>query len=116
MAKANIVIDQGTDFSTTITVRDVDGDIKDLSNHTGFGQIRKNYLSSTAYDFDIVFQTPTSSGQVTLKMSRDVTEKIEPGRYVYDVELTDNNDIRTRLVEGIVTVTPQVTKTPVANT
>lgn len=113
MARANIIIDQGADFSTTITVRDTDGNIKDLSGHTGFGQIRKHYLSETAYDFEIVFQTPSSSGQVTLKMSRAETEKIEPGRYVYDVELTDQNDIRTRLVEGIVTVTPQVTRTPV---
>lgn len=116
MARANIIIDQGADFSTTITVRDTDGNIKDLTGHTGYGQIRKHYLSETAYDFVIEFQNPRSSGQVTLKMSRAETEKIEPGRYVYDVELTDANDIRTRLVEGIVTVTPQVTKIPVANT
>jgi len=31
------------------------------------------------------------------------------GRYVYDVEL-DNNGVISRIVEGIVTVTPQVTK------
>lgn len=113
MARANIIIDQGADFQTTITVRDTDGNIKDLANHTGYGQIRKHYLSETSYDFTIDFQNPRSSGQVTLKMSREETEQIEPGRYVYDVELTDAADIRTRLVEGIVTVTPQVTKTPV---
>lgn len=116
MAKANIIIDQGTDFSTTITVRDTDGNIKNLTGHTGYAQVRKHYNASTAYNFEIEFQNPRSSGQLTLKMGRGVTETLEPGRYVYDVELTDASDIRTRLVEGIVTVTPQVTKIPVANT
>jgi hypothetical protein len=116
MAKANIIIDQGSDFSTTITVKDTDGNVKNLAGHTGFGQVRKHYTATTAYDFTIEFQNPRTSGQVTLKMDRDVTETLEPGRYVYDIELTDDSDIRTRLVEGIVTVTPQVTKTPVANT
>ena len=114
-AKANIVVDQGTDFSTTITVRDTDGAVKDLSGHVGYGQIRKHYTSTTAVDFTIEFQTPRSGGQVTLKLSRAQTSNMEAGRYVYDVELTDSIDIRTRLVEGILTVTPQVTATS-ANT
>jgi hypothetical protein len=32
------------------------------------------------------------------------------GRYVYDVELTDTSNSISRIVEGIVTVTPQVTR------
>jgi hypothetical protein len=43
-------------------------------------------------------------------LSKTVTNAIEAGRYVYDVELTSSGDKTTRLVEGIATVTPQVTK------
>ena len=45
-----------------------------------------------------------------LSMSANTTNSIAAGRYVYDCELTDSNGIVSRLVEGIVTVTPGVTR------
>jgi hypothetical protein len=108
-ARANIVIDAGSDFSTTITVRDTEGEVQDLAGYTAAGQIRKSYSSLTATSFTTVFENPRQSGQLTIKLSRDLTANMEPGKYVYDVEITDLNDVRSRLVEGIVTVTPQVT-------
>ena len=47
-AKANIVIDQGADFSSTITVTDDAGDAVDLTGYTASGQIRQHYTSNTA--------------------------------------------------------------------
>lgn len=109
-AKANIVIDQGTDFSTSITVTDDAGDPVDLTGYTASGQVRKHYTSNTSYDFTMSFDTPRSSGVLTFSMPRSVTEAIEAGRYVYDVEITSGANTRSRLVEGIVTVTPEVTR------
>lgn len=110
-AKANIVIDQGADFETTITVRGDNGTVTDLTDYTASGQIKKHYTSLTAVNFTMSFEEPRSGGQLTLSLTRSQTESMEPGRYVYDVEITDGTDFRTRLVEGIVTVTPQVTLT-----
>ena len=42
-AKANIVVDQGTDFATTITVRDNSGVVKSNKLH-GQGQIESIML------------------------------------------------------------------------
>jgi len=109
-AKANIIVDQGTDFSTTITVTDDDGNVTDLTGYTGAGQIRKHYESSDSTAFTVSFGSPRSDGQVTLSLTRTVTANIEAGRYVYDVELTSPANTRSRLVEGIVTVTPEVTR------
>ena len=109
-AKANIVVDQGTDFATTITVRDNSGVAVNLTNYTGHGQIRKHYTSTTAHNMQIVFESPRESGQLTMKLTRVQTANLASGRYVYDVEVTDNANTRSRLVEGIVTVTPQVTR------
>jgi hypothetical protein len=109
-AKANIVIDQGADFSTTITVTDDAGDAVDLTNYTASGQIRKHYTSNTAYSFTASFAVPRSSGQITLSLSRTVTSSMEAGRYVYDVEITSGANTRSRLVEGIATITPEVTR------
>jgi hypothetical protein len=109
-AKANIVIDQGADFSTTVTVTDDAGDAVNLTGYTASGQIRKHYTSNTSIDFSISFGSPRTSGTVTLALSRDVTSAIESGRYVYDVEITSSANTRSRLVEGIATVTPEVTR------
>jgi hypothetical protein len=109
-AKANIVIDQGADFSTTITVTDDAGDAVDLTGYTASGQIRKHYTSDTAYNFTTSFSSPRSSGEITLSLSRVTTANIAMGRYVYDVEITSAANTRSRLIEGIATITPEVTR------
>lgn len=109
-AKANIVVDQGADFSTTITVTDDAGAAVDLTGYTGSGQIRKHYTSSTSTDFVVSFDSPRTEGKVTLTLARVQTANLEAGRYVYDVEITSAANTRSRLVEGIVTVTPEVTR------
>ena len=109
-AKANIIIDQGTDFSTTLTVTDDNGDVTDLTGYSANGHIRKHYTSTSATVFDITFGSPRSDGQVIISLGRTTTTAMAAGRYVYDVELTSAANTRSRLVEGVVTVTPEVTK------
>mgnify|MGYP003638771574 CR=1 FL=1 len=90
-AKANILIDQGADFSTSITVTDDDG-------------------STTSTELDIVFAADRTTGVITINLGRAVNENMEAGRYVYDVEITSSANTRSRLVEGLATITPQVTR------
>lgn len=107
--KGNIVIDQGTDFQTTITMTDIDDQVIDLTGYTGQAQMRKYYTSSNAYSFSVVIGG--SSGEVTLSMNSAVTSTLNAGRYMYDCEVTQiSTGKKSRVVEGIVTVTPQVTR------
>ena len=106
-AKANIVIDQGADFSTTITVTDDAGDAVDLTGYTGEGQIRKHYTSTTSTAFTVSFDAPRSDGQITLSLGRTVTANMESGRYVYDVLVSSGNTFYT-LVNGNILVRPGV--------
>ena len=46
-AVSNLYIDQGSDFSTTISLTDSNGDILVLTGYTAIAQIRKTYGSST---------------------------------------------------------------------
>ena len=105
--KANLVIDQGTDYETSVNITDDNGDAVDLSLYTGAGQLRKHYSSSNSHAFTVATD---ASGTVTLTMDADTTGAITPGRYVYDVELTSDANVVSRIVEGVVTVTPQVTR------
>ena len=106
--KANITIDQGTSFATTIDVTDEEGNIVDLTGFTGAAQMRKHYTSSTYYAFTVSISAGT--GEVTLAMAANVTNNVAPGRYMFDCELNDGSGTISRLVEGIVTVTPGVTR------
>lgn len=106
--KANILIDQGTTFSTVITVTNDDGEPLILNNYTGAAQMRKHYTSSNSTAFSVAIDGTT--GEITLSMTANQTSNLVAGRYVYDVELTDANNAVSRIVEGIVTVTPQVTR------
>lgn len=106
--KANITIDQGTSFATTIDVTDEDGNVVNLTGFTGAAQMRKHYTSTTYYAFSVSITADT--GEVTLSMNANATNNVAAGRYVYDCELTDASGTVSRLVEGIVTVTPGVTR------
>jgi hypothetical protein len=106
--KANLVIDQGSTFSTDLTLKDDNGDPLTLDGYTASSQIRKWYTSSNAA---ATFATSVNSeiGVITLSLSANQTSNLVSGRYVYDVEISAGTEV-SRIVEGIVTVTPQVTR------
>lgn len=106
--KANIVIDQGSTFQTSINVTDDNDEPVNLTEYSADAQMRKHYTSLTSYSFTTTISPDL--GIVTLAMDANTTNNIAPGRYMYDCELTDQNGAVTRLVEGIATVTPGVTR------
>jgi hypothetical protein len=106
--KVNLIIDQGSTFETTVNMTDSNGDLVDLTGYTGAGQIRKHYTSSNSVNFTV--SLGASEGTITLGLSANATANLVSGRYVYDIELTDPSGDVTRVFEGIVTVTPQVTR------
>ena len=106
--KANLLIDQGSTFSTTVTITDTNGNLLDLTGYTGAAQMRKSYTSTTAHNFSVA--VGNNSGTITLSMSANTTANIAGGRYLYDVELIDTSNTVSRVFEGIVTVNPNITR------
>jgi hypothetical protein len=106
--KANLVIDQGSSFSATIDVANGDGTVFNLTGYTVAAQMRKNYTSSVAVTFSSTHNGV--GGGITLSLLPAQTATIEPGRYLYDVEITSSGGSITRVVEGMVTVTPGMTR------
>lgn len=106
--RANILIDQGADYSTVISMTDDDGNVISLSGYTGNSIIKKTYSSSNvAATFNV--SVNASLGQVTLSLTAAQTANIAAGRYVYDVKLIDGSNVAVRIVEGIATISPKVT-------
>ncbi|CAB5221913.1 hypothetical protein UFOVP242_137 [uncultured Caudovirales phage] len=106
----NLAIDQGTDFSANLIIKDSTGTARDLTGYTGNAQLRRSYASTTNVQFTVNIATP-STGVVTLTLANAATANLKYGRYVYDLELTKSsaNTIE-RAYEGIVTVYPEVTR------
>ena len=108
---SELFLEQGADFNTTITLDDVSGEPMNLVGYTSTSQMRKSYYSSNASaTFSIT--TGGANGTITMNMTSANTANIYAGRYVYDVYITSNTGSnRVRVLEGIVNVSPQVTKT-----
>jgi len=103
----NIVIDQGTTFSLSLNLSNDDGSEKDLTEYTVSSQMRRSFYTNTytAFTTDKVNLT----GEVIISLTAEQTSALKAGRYVYDIEITSPEET-VRVLEGIVTVTPEVTR------
>lgn len=109
-AIANLTIDQGASFSSDVTVKDANGNAFNLTGYTAAAKMAKGYQSTkTRTSFTTTITTPTS-GVVTLSLTPAQTTALDAERYVYDLEITlTATGAVTRVIEGIITVRPQVT-------
>ena len=105
-----LFLEQGADFNMSVTLDDVGGSSFNLVNFTASSQMRKSYYStSVAATFNVDTGANAALGIITISLDSANTANINAGRYVYDVYIT-NASSRTRVLEGIVNVSPQVTK------
>lgn len=109
-AVSNLAIDQGTTFSVTISVTDDTGSARDLSGYTGRAQLKRSYYTNTNTAFTVTINNP-GEGEIDMSLTATQTSALKAGRYVYDLELVNSSSNAVeRVVEGIVTIYPEVTK------
>ena len=107
---SNIVINSGTTFSETFTLESsVSNAPFDLTGYTGAAQMRKHSGASTKTDFSVDIPSPLDSGQIILSMSASTTATLKPGRYVYDIVISQDS-LKQTVVEGNVLVREGVTR------
>ncbi|HHA18293.1 MAG TPA: hypothetical protein ENK70_01130 [Methylophaga sp.] len=110
----NFVMDQGTLFEAIATIQNDDGSIFDLTDMVAYCQMKRSYFTHSAITITAeVYGTP-SEGKIKLSLLPHETDKIKACRYVYDVEVHDVNDSNyvKRVLQGVITVSPQATKIP----
>lgn len=110
MPYAELTLDQGATFNTTIDLANDDGTPINIANNTFDSQIRKSYYSATVISEIAVSTVDAANGVIRLSVDAANTSIIKAGRYLYDVKMTSNTGNVSRIVEGIITVTPQVTR------
>jgi len=108
-AVANLSIDQGATFTSDITVKDINGNVFDLTGYTAVAKLAKGYSSTrTRTAMTTAFATDRTTGVLTISLTATQTAALDPERYVYDVEIISNTNTVTRVLEGIITVRPEV--------
>jgi len=72
--------------------------------------MRSTHDSSTVVGTFTCTISNASGGEITMSMTSSTSSAIEEGIYVYDLEITSGTSIVTRLLQGEVTVNPEVTR------
>ena len=109
----NTTIDQGSVWSVVLVYTDSNNTPVNLTGYTAAMQLRQNYNSDVA---DLTLTTANggisivgATGTITINATATQTGLLDPGFYVYDLELTSGSNI-SRLIQGQLTVAEQVTR------
>ncbi len=105
----NFVLEQGATFNRILTVQE-NGSAMNLTGYSVASKFRSTHDSSTVVGTFTCTISDASAGQITMTMTNSTTAAIEEGIYVYDLEITSSAGTVTRLMEGQVTVNPEVTR------
>ena len=84
----------------------------DLTGYTASAKLSQGYASTrTRTSFTTSIASDATTGIITLSLTPNQTNALEaPARYVYDVEILKTSDSSiTRVIEGIITISPNVT-------
>lgn len=109
---AYLDLDQGSDFVSEFTLENDDESLMNLLTFDIYSQFRKSYGSVIGYNFNAQIVDP-NNGKITVSLSGEQSSALRPGRYLYDIEIKNRlTGVKTRVVEGILTINPEVTKIP----
>ena len=109
-AAANLVINTGSDFSTTFTVVDTSNAAFDFTGYTAASQMSKSVAVGATLGAVGTFTVGITSalgGKINISMSEQNTRNLSEGRYVYDVIVSSGNTFY-RLADGNILVRPGI--------
>ena len=113
-------VDQGSDFEFDVTLLDDNDDPVDVSTSLIIGHIRKNISSKDILAEFQFIPIDLTAGKFTLFLDAITTSQFPCGlanspfrtitQFAYDVEVHDQDGRVTRILEGVLNVSPGVTR------
>lgn len=103
----NILIDQGSTFTLSVTASNTDGTLMNLAGYTAESYMRRSWSSSTAYQINATITG--STGNIALYMSPTASAAVPAETYVWDVRVYSGATAH-RILQGNATVDPSVTR------
>lgn len=110
----NFTIDQGSDWTAVLTWK-INTVAVNLTSYTARMQMRAAHgalttLASLTSAVGGGITLGGVAGTITLTLNAVATAALPPGDHVYDLELVSSTGVVTRLLEGRLTVTQEVTR------
>jgi len=110
-ATRNLIINKGTTFKLSFVLT-LDGNLADLSGYSVRSSIKSNYSDTT----DLVYLSSgnglitinNSTSSIDLYIPEKITRRINVPVGVYDIEIINSNGDTTRVVQGTITFSEQV--------
>lgn len=110
-AYVELYMDQGANFKNIINITDdVTNANVNISGYSVSSQMRRSYYSANASANIVCTISDAANGEITMSLAPANTSNIKAGRYLFDVETTDSTGFKTRIIEGIITVTPEISR------
>ena len=105
-----LFMDQGSDFSTTINIADENTGLpQNVSGMLVESSVKKSILSQNVVTNFVCTVTNEADGDIVISLDSANTALINPGTYVFDVR-TYLRGTTKRLLEGLIIVSPAITK------
>ena len=107
-----LYIDQGSDFSTSVNINDDNTNLP--QNVTGYivtSSLRRSLLSPNVSANLTCTVQDAANGEFLITMTAGQTANLRSGSYLFDVKVYDSlSATSSRLIEGVMFVTPSVTR------
>ena len=108
---SNLVINTGSTFQQQFELENVSSNSAlDISGFTISSQMRKHAGSTGIAGTFTASIADANTGKIQIGLTSTTTASIKPGRYVYDVIVSDSAGEVTRVVDGSVLVRQGVTR------
>lgn len=105
----NFYVEAGASFSRSVTYTNEDGTLFDLTDYTAELQVRETVESATA----TLTVTPTidvPTAVISWSFTPAQTSTLTASSYVYAMELTKTEGSVIRLIQGSLTISPEVVR------
>lgn len=106
-----LYVDQGATFSQNITLTlETTNTSINIAGYTFSSQMRRSYYSSNITANLVCTIMDSANGIVNISLPSSNTANIPSNRYVFDTKALSPANVTTRILEGMITVTPGVTR------
>jgi len=106
-SRANIYIDKGMDFRTTLDLFDEDDQELVITTYNFYSGIKKLYSDGTSI---AEFTIEKANNDITLVLTDQQTDALVPGKYQYDVIMEKTTGELSKIVEGLAIVVDTITE------
>jgi hypothetical protein len=106
-----LFVDQGATFNSIINLSDdLTNTNLNIAGYIVTGQLRRSYYSANASANLFCYLSDAANGQISISLTAGETANLKAGRYLFDLQAITPANAVNRIIEGIITVSPGVTR------